>query len=74
MSQSKMFRYYLLRGRQGGKYYSHRIGSTVHTVVDPLRARCIFERMEDADQHAQIEGRAAWEVVAWDSPHAIPMA
>ena len=74
IAQTKTFRYYLLRGRQGGRYYSHRIGSTVHTVEEPLRARCIFEREADADQHAQIEGRVAWEVVPWDSPHVIPMA
>ena len=67
-------RYYVLRGRQGGRYYSHRIGSTVHTVEDPIRARCIFLRHVDADQLAETEGRCAWEVVPWDSPHVIPGA
>jgi len=67
-------RYYLLRGRQGGRYYSHRVGSTVHTTDDPIRARVIFTREDDADRLAETEGRCAWEVVPWDSPFAVPGA
>ena len=73
-NEARTIRYYVLRGRQGGRYYSHRVGSTVHTASDPAMVHTLFQRREDAEALAAAEGLCAWEVTHWDSLHTVPGA
>jgi len=60
-------RYYVLQGRMGGLYYSHRVGSAIHKAKQPGDSRIIFCRREDAEAFARQEGSAAWQVASFDA-------
>ena len=73
-TEARQWVYYVLRGRYGGKYYSHQVGGTTHTVRDWTAIQSgIWTTHEEATAAMYAAGSAAWEVAEVVSPSIIPI-